>query len=134
MAIHLSGSSSALRHDAGPGGLVAVEALGQLLDGGPAADEGDAASGHDALFDRGAGGREGVLDAVLLLLELDLGGRPDPHHGDAPGQLGQALLELLAVPVGVGVLDLALDLGDPALHVVGGASAVDDRSCRPWSR
>ena len=121
-----------LGHDAGTGGLVAVEGLGELLDRGPAADESDAAPGHDAFLDGGPGGRQGVLDAVLLLLELDLGGGADPHHGDAAGQLGQALLELLAVPVGVGVLDLTLDLGDAALHVVGLAGTVDDRWCRPW--
>jgi hypothetical protein len=46
---------------------------------------------------------DGVLDAVLLLLELDLGGRADLDDGHAAGQLGETLLELLAVPVGVGV-------------------------------
>ena len=51
---------------------------------------------------------------------------PDLDHGHAAGQLGQALLELLAVPVRVGVLDLPLDLGDPALHVVLGAATLDD--------
>jgi hypothetical protein len=59
--------------------------------------------------------RDGVLDAVLLLLELDLGGRADLDDADAAGELGEALLELLAVVVGVGVLDLGLDLGDPTL-------------------
>ena len=67
-----------------------------------------------------------VLDAVLLLLELDLGGGADLEDGDAAGQLGQALLELLAVVVGVGVLDLVLDLLDAALDVVVGAGALDD--------
>ena len=54
---------------------------------------------------------------MLLLLELDLGGRPDLDDGDAAGELRQTLLELLTVPVGVGVLDLPLDLGDAALDV-----------------
>ena len=70
--------------------------------------------------------RHGVLDAVLLLLELHLGGGADLEHGDAAGQLGEALLELLAVVVGVGVLDLGLDLVDAALDVVLGAGALDD--------
>ena len=43
--------------------------------------------------------RERVLDAVLLLLQLDLGGRADLDDGDAAGQLGQPLLQLLAVEV-----------------------------------
>src|SRR2546422_169319 len=35
---------------------------------------------------------------------------------------------LLAIPVGVGPLDLALDLGDAALDVLRGPLALDDRS------
>ena len=70
--------------------------------------------------------RHGVLDAVLLLLELHLGGGADLEDGHAAGQLGEALLELLAVVVRVGVVDLGLDLGDPALDVVVGAGALDD--------
>ena len=66
----------------------------------------DAAAGDDALFERGAGGLQRVLDAVLLLLHLGLGGGADLDDGDTAGQLGEALLELLAVEVGVGVLDL----------------------------
>jgi hypothetical protein len=63
---------------------------------------------------------------VLLLLELDLGGRADLEDGDAAGQLGEALLELLAVVVGVGVVDLGLDLADAALQVGVGAATLDD--------
>src|SRR6266702_2045539 len=44
----------------------------------------------------------------------------------AAGQLGQALLELLAVPIGVGPLDLLLDLVDLALDVLFAAGALDD--------
>ena len=91
-------------------------------------DERGAAAGDDALLDRRAGRRDGVLDAVLALLELDLGGRADADHADAAGELGQPLLELLAVPVGVGVLDLGADLARPGprrRRLV--AAAVDDR-------
>jgi hypothetical protein len=53
---------------------------------------------------------------VLALLELDLGGRADLDDGNAAGQLGEALLQLLAVVVGVGVLDLgAIWLTRPAI-------------------
>ena len=66
------------------------------------------------------------LDAVLNLLELGLGGGTNLDHGHAAGELGQALLELLAIELGLGVLHLALDGG----HAVGdgllGASTVDD--------
>ncbi len=90
-------------------------------------EERRAAAGDEAFLDGRAGRREGILDAVLLLLELDLGGRADLDHGDAAGQLGEALLELLAVVVGGRVLDLGLDLGHPGLDLVGLAGAVDDR-------
>ena len=89
-------------------------------------DQRDAAAGDDALFDRSLGGADGIFDAVLLLLELDLGGGADLEHGNATGQLGEALLELLAVVVGVGVLDLGLDLVDAAVDVGLVAGALDD--------
>src|SRR6266540_2971616 len=82
---------------AGAGRLVAAEV--ELADGLLRAQQRDPAAGDDALLDGGPGGRQGVLDAVLLLLELDLGGRADADDRDAAGQLGQALLELLAVPI-----------------------------------
>ena len=67
--------------------------------------------------------RKGVLVAVLLLLELGLGGGADLDDGDAAGELGEALLELLLVVVAVGLLDLALDLLDAAQDVFLGARA-----------
>ena len=111
-------------HDVGAGRLVA----GQLeaVEGLDRVDQDDAATGDDALLEGGAGRLQGVLDAVLALLHLGLGGRADLHHGHAAGQLGQALLELLAVEVRVGGLDLGLDLLDAALDLLGVAGAVDD--------
>ena len=50
----------------------------------------------------------------------------DLDHGDAAGELGQPLLQLLAVVVGGGVLDLLPDLGDARLDVGLLAGAVDD--------
>ena len=44
-----------------------------------------------------------------------------------PESLREALLELLAVVVGVGLLDLGLDLVDAALDVLLLAAALDDR-------
>src|SRR3954465_5278336 len=60
-------------------------------------------------------------------VRLGLGGRADLHDGDAAGELGEALLELLAVEVRVGVLDLDLDLVDAALDGLAVAGAVDER-------
>src|SRR4029077_8657183 len=75
----------------------------------------------------GARRRDGVFHAMLLFLELGLGGRADLDDRDAARQLGEALLELLAVEVGIGVLDLALDLLDAAFDLFLLAGAVDDR-------
>ena len=43
---------------------------------------------------------ESVFDAVLLLLHFDFGCGSDVDLGDAAGELGEALFELLAVVVG----------------------------------
>src|SRR5258708_26305660 len=64
---------------------------------------------------------------MLLLLHLGLSRGADLDDRDAAGQLREALLELLAVEVRVGVLDLVLDLVDPALDRLGVAGTVDDR-------
>ena len=105
-----------LQHDADAGLLVGVLAL-ELGDRDLGAQERNAAAGDDAFLDRRAGGVERVVDAVLLLLDLDLGRAADADHRDAAGELGQPLLQLLLVVVGRRLLDLRLDLGDPALDV-----------------
>jgi hypothetical protein len=46
---------------------------------------------------------------VLALLDFDLGRVADADHRDAAGELGQTLLQLLAVVVRGGFLDLRLD-------------------------
>src|SRR5205823_5131335 len=51
----------------------------------------------------------------------------DLEHRNAAGQLGQALLQLLAVVVAVALLDLGLDLVDPAGDLVAVSGALDDR-------
>ena len=90
--------------------VLVVVGAGHALDLGEGAHQGDAAAGDDAFLDRRTGGVQGVLDAGLLLLHLDLGGGTDLDDGHTAGQLGQALLELLAVVVGGGLLDLGADL------------------------
>jgi hypothetical protein len=70
---------------------------------------------------------ERVLDAGLLLLHLGLGRRADLDDRDAAHELREALLELLAVVVGGGVLDLGADLALAGLDLVLLAGAVDDR-------
>jgi hypothetical protein len=61
------------------------------------------------------------------LLHLDLGRAADADDRDAAGELGQTLLQLLAVVVRGGLLDLRLDLRDAGLDVGLLAGAVDDR-------
>ena len=114
-----AGAADDLDADAG----VAVEL--DVLQGGLGADEGDAAAGDDAFLDRGAGGVEGVFDAGLLFLHLGLGGGADVDDGDAAGELGAALLELLAIVVGGGLVNLAGDLVDAGLDG-GGVVVVGD--------
>jgi len=104
-------------------GVVVGDAPDRLL----GAQQRDAAARHDAFLDRGAGGVERVLDAVLLLLDLDLGRAADADHRDAARELGETLLQLLAVIVGGGLLDLRLDLPDARLDVLALAGAGDDR-------
>jgi hypothetical protein len=48
-----------------------------------ATDQSHAAAGQDALLDRRAGRVQRIVDAILLLLHLDLGGTPDLDHGNA---------------------------------------------------
>jgi hypothetical protein len=60
--------------DVRAGGLVTVQAE-TLEQAGTGLDQGDAAAGDDALLDGRLRVADGVLDAVLALLELDLGRR-----------------------------------------------------------
>src|SRR3712207_4438913 len=68
-----------------------------------------------------------LFRSVLALLELDLGRGTGLDDGDATGQLGQALLQLLAVVVGVRLLDLGADLVHPAGDLVAVTGTLDDR-------
>src|SRR5579883_3475445 len=88
--------------------------------------ERDAAAGDDAFLDRGAGRVHRVFDAILALLHLDLGRAADADHRNTAGQLRQPLLQLLAIIVRGGLLDLRADLLGAGLDVLLGAGAVDD--------
>src|SRR5690606_17266200 len=64
--------------------------------------------------------------AGLLLLHFHFGGSTDADHGNAASQLGNTLLQLLAVVVRGGFLDLDADLLDAGFDRLAVASAVDD--------
>src|SRR5690606_31328235 len=113
--------------DVGAGALVALEALGGRLHGLDGVDQRDTATRDDAVLDGRASGGESVLEAVLLLLEIGLGGGAAAYHRDAARQLGEALLELLASVVGVGVVELGLDALDALVDDGLVALALDDR-------
>src|SRR5665213_741980 len=101
--------------------------FGELFDGLDRVHQRAAAARDHAFLHRRAGRAQRVLDAMLFLFELGLGGRADLDHGDAAAELGQTLLELLAIEIAVGLLDLPLDHLDAALDRVLLALAVDDR-------
>src|SRR5262249_52156453 len=87
----------------------------------------DTTARQDAFLDRGAGRMHRVVNAILAFFHLGLGGAADADHRDTARELGQPLLQLLAVVVGGGLLDLRLDLVDTRLDVGLLAGAVDDR-------
>src|SRR6185295_11381909 len=107
--------------------VAAVVVERQLVERRDAADQRDAAAGDDALLDGRAGRVHRVLDARLLLLHLDLGRRADADDRDAADELGQTLLELLAVVIRRGLLDLAADRLHARLDGLLLTGALDDR-------
>ena len=104
------------RQDADARGLVLVRAV-DLVERLLRTDQRHAAARHHAFLDGRTGRVQRVFDAGLLLLHLDLGRGADLDHGDAAGELRNALLQLLLVVVGGGLLDLLLDLRDARLDV-----------------
>ena len=90
-------------------------------------DQSHTTTGDDPLFLRSAGGAQGIFNAVLLFLQLDLGRCADADHCDAAGQLRQTLVQLLTIVVAGALLDLVLDLGDTTLDRLFLASATNDR-------
>ncbi len=115
--------------DVHPERLVTGERVAQLLQRAARLNQCATAARDDALLDRRLRRGYGVLDPVLAFLERGLGGGADLDHRDTAGQLGQPLLQFLAVPVRIAGLDLALELLDPVGNGVVGAATVDDHAC-----
>src|SRR6266508_3238443 len=111
-------------HDQRANLLVALDL--QAVDLGGRPQQGDAAARHDAFLYRRAGRVQRVLHAGLLFLHRRLGRGTDLDHRHAAGQLGQPLLQLLAVVVGGGLLDLRPDLLDATLDGACLARALDE--------
>ena len=69
---------------------------------------------HDAFFDGRLRGVHGILDAGLFLLHFRFGRRAHLDDGHAAHQLGEPLLELLAIVIRGRIFDLRSDLFDAA--------------------
>src|SRR5689334_3472179 len=98
----------------------------QLLERLERTDQGDTAARNHAFFNGGTRGVQRVFDAGLLFLHLDFGGSANLDHGDAAGELGNTLLELLLVVVRSGLDGLLTDRLDARLDVGGLARTTDD--------
>ncbi|CAB4680750.1 unannotated protein [freshwater metagenome] len=84
------------------------------------------ATGDNTFFDCCTSCAERVFDAVLLFLEFNLGGCANLDDRNAARKLRKALLELLAIPIGIGVVDLTLDLRNTTVDVGGLAGTFND--------
>src|SRR5271157_4301961 len=111
-------------HDVAADPLVAFQLQG--FNGLTAAHQRHTASGDDAFLHRSAGGVHRILDPGLLLLHFGFGRSANLDYGNAAHQLRQPLLQLLAVVVARGLLDLAADFLHPAFDVGVLALSFDD--------
>ncbi len=99
----------------------------ELIESRDAANERHTATGNDTFLDSRAGCVHGVFDASLLFLQLGLGSRADFNDGNAADELRETLLQLFAIVVRGGVLDLRANLTDAAFDLGGLTAAFDDR-------
>ena len=122
-----NGLFKSLENDLHAGLLVGIlGAVKQSLDCGDSVEQCDAAACNGTLFNSCLGCCESVLDAELLLLHLGLGSCADLDDRYAACKLCKALLKLLSVIVGSGVLNLGADLVDSGLDSVLVACAVNN--------
>ena len=75
-----------------------------------------APTGHDALFDGSAGGVEGILNPQLAIAQFGFGGSAHLDHGHTTGQLGDPFVQLFAVVVRIGGLQLPFDRCHPLAY------------------
>src|SRR5713101_9483090 len=99
----------------------------QPVECGDAAGQGYTAARDDALFDGCTGGVHSVLDASFLLFHFGLGCGTHLDHCHATDQLRQPLLQLLAVVVAGGLVDLAANFFYAAFDLGVLALAFDHR-------
>src|SRR5690606_28485460 len=119
------GSFNSAQDQLDAGFLVDVVAL-DLGDGSLGADQCNTAARNNTLFDGCARSVQGVFDAGFLFLHFDFGGSTNANHGNTACQLGNALLQFLAVVVRSRFFDLNADLLDASFDRLAVAGAVDD--------
>src|SRR3984893_9862574 len=118
-------SLNGLADDVDAGLLIGILDL-KVFEGLDGAQQWHAAARQYAFLDGRARCIERVVHPIFLLLDLDLGRAADADHRDTARELGQTLLELLAIIVRGGLFDLRLDLANSRLDVLLFAGAVDD--------
>ena len=90
------------------------------------------ATSDNAFFDGCTGRVHGVFDAILLFFHFDLGRTTHADHGNTAGELRQTLLQLLAIVVRSGLVDLGADLlTRPSMSAFLPAPSTSSRSL-PW--
>src|SRR5690606_24637496 len=115
-----------LADDVDAAGLVLI-AAGNAGERAGGIEQSGTAAGDDAFFNGRTGRVQSVVNAILALLNLALGGAAALDHCNAAGQLGQTFLQLFTVVVAGRVFDLGTDLLDAGLDVFRRTGAVDDR-------
>jgi hypothetical protein len=96
--------------------LVSVVAL-DLTSVLTCAQQGDATAGHNAFFNRSAGGVQRIFNAGFFLFHFDFGGSANLDQCNTAGQLGNALLQLFTVVVAGCFFDLNANLLDACFDV-----------------
>src|SRR5262249_30011523 len=81
---------------------------------------------HDAFFNGGTRRIQCIIDPIFLFLHLYFRRAANFDDGNAARELGETFLQLLAVVVGSSVLNLLLDLSNPAFDIFLLAGAVDN--------
>src|SRR5581483_2549748 len=89
-------------------------------------EQSHAAARNQTFLNCGASGGEGIFYAGLAILHLNLGARANADNRDSAGELRHALLELLAIIVAGGFLDLRFDLANARMDIFGAATTFND--------
>ncbi|AEM40302.1 hypothetical protein KVU_0463 [Ketogulonicigenium vulgare WSH-001] len=97
----------------------AVQHFGRL-------NQSDAAADDDALLDSSAGCVQRVINAVFTLFHFDFGHAANADDSDAASQFGHTLLQLFAVVVRGGFLDLRADLAHAGFDLGTLARTIND--------